>query len=105
MTIQRPPLTQYLTYERDELLNNLEYVRNAMHHIDQLIVYMEEQGLGRRNDQDWEDCGARMREYFDDALEGLNRMSLDVPFDNHNLKRLEVKPKLAEKYEDDDLPF
>ena len=106
MNIQEP-LFQYITFGRDDVLNNLEFIKNAMHNIEQQIVYMEEQGLGRRSDLDWEDTAARVRAYFEDIRNGLQRFGDAVNFGETNIRHL-PKPnpvKIAIADDNDDLPF
>lgn len=100
------PLFQYITYGRDDMLNNLEYIKSAMHNIEQQIVYMEEQGLGRRSDLDWEDTAARVRAYFEDIRSGLQRFGNAVDFSENNIRhspRTTPAKKLVD--DNDDLPF
>lgn len=104
--MEAAPMIQYITYKRDEVLNNLEFIRNAMSHMEQLIVYVEEQGLGRRDNLDWEDTGARIREYFEDLRRGMSRFGTDITFDAQGITYLENKsPAQIKKEEDDELPF
>lgn len=100
------PLFQYITYGRDAVLNNLEFIKNAMHNIEQQIVYMEEQGLGRRSDLDWEDTAARVRAYFEDIRSGLQRFGEDVDFSETNIRRLPRTTPATKIFDNnDDLPF
>jgi len=100
------PLFQHITYGRDDVLNNLEYIKSAMHNIEQQIVYMEEQGLGRRSDLDWEDTAARVRAYFEDIRTGLQRFGNDVDFSENNIRHLPRTKLVTQPIPDnDDLPF
>jgi hypothetical protein len=78
-----------------------------MHNIEQQIVYMEEQGLGRRSELDWEDTAARVRAYFEDVRSGLQRFGNDVDFSENNIRHLpKRKPiKITINDDNDDLPF
>jgi hypothetical protein len=105
MNIQEP-LFQYITFGRDDVHNNLEFIKNAMHNIEQQIVYMEEQGLGRRSDLDWEDTAARVRAYFEDIRSGLQRFGDTVDFSENNIRHLpRTTPAKKIVDDNDDLPF
>lgn len=104
MTTQ--PMFQYVAFGRDDVLNTLEFVRNATHRLEQQIVYAEEMGVGRRDDKDWEDVAARCREYFEDIRAGLQRFGTEVSFTPDNINRLtNIKIKPPRVDDDDDLPF
>jgi hypothetical protein len=104
------PMMQYSTFQRDDILNTLEFIRNAMSRMEQQIVYMEEQGLGRRDNLDWEDTAARIRAYYEDVRKAMGRFGTEVSFEPDNITYLENKTReqlKAElhKAEEDDLPF
>jgi hypothetical protein len=99
-------LKQYVTYGAGEFASTMEKIAGHMHNINQHIVYMEEQGVGRRDDWRWEDMAARLRTYFEELRMEMKEFDTAIPFDDVDIKRKERGLKFKnDEVVDDMLPF
>jgi hypothetical protein len=79
------PLKQYVTYSAGDFARVMDKVAEAMHNINQHIVYMEEQGVGRRDDWRWEDMAERLRIYFNELRNELKELNTNGSFDDKDI--------------------
>jgi len=72
-------------YTESELVDTLHFLLSHIEEMDSEIHMMEEQGLGIRDNLDWESSGKRLRINLEQIKRGLDLFNLEqIPFNDLN---------------------